>query len=207
MLSKPAWSSLALFLGVVPAVSLAQTKPSITLDEYLNTTEITAARLSPDGASAVIATGSPDWKNSAYRHDLWVWTARAGLQPLTHGGSEEDPQWSPDGKWIAFTSDRALAGEDASAEGDSTSESAKAQRIWVISAAGGEALPLYSEKLDTQTFAWSPDSSSIYFSVTQPLTHEQEDTKQDQLGTLAHLSGQEFGEGRIMHCLASARND
>jgi dipeptidyl aminopeptidase/acylaminoacyl peptidase len=180
MHSKSAWISLVLFLGIVPVVSSAQSKPTITLDEYLNTTDVTAARLSPDGASAVIATETPDWKNSVYRHDLWVWTAKAGLLPLTYGGSEEDPQWSPDGKWIAFTSDRALPGEDASAEGDSSSESAKAERIWIISATGGEALPLYSEKLDTHTFAWSPDSSSIYFSVTEPLTHEQEDTKQDQ---------------------------
>jgi dipeptidyl aminopeptidase/acylaminoacyl peptidase len=40
--------------------------------------------------------------------------------------------------------------------------------------AGGEALPLYSEKLDVHTFSWSPDGGSLYYSVTAPLTTEQE---------------------------------
>src|SRR5579863_4827116 len=76
-------------------------KPSITLDEYLNTTDIPSARLSPDGTSAVIETAQPDWKNSVYRHDLWIWSAQSGLRSLTHSAGEEDEEWSPDGKWIA----------------------------------------------------------------------------------------------------------
>src|SRR5579885_3102313 len=70
-------SRLILALGVCAVaarlVAIAQTaKPAITLDEYLNTTDISSARLSPDGSSAVIATDQPDWKNSVYRHDLWI---------------------------------------------------------------------------------------------------------------------------------------
>lgn len=180
MRAKSASSAIGVILGLVSAVSQAESKPTITLDEYLNTTDIISARLSPDGTSAVISTVAPDWKNSVYHHDLWLWTPKAGLQPLTHAGSEDDPQWSPDSKWIALISDRGLLGEDTSGEGDSASDSSKAKRIWLISTAGGEALPLYTEKLDAHTFAWSPDSASIYFSATEPLTHEQEDAKQSQ---------------------------
>src|SRR6476620_9313759 len=104
--SRPA---LALFLCVFPALSQSQSSsPAITLDEYLNTTEISSSTLSPDGSAAVIATEAPDWKANIYRHDLWLWTRAAGLRPLTHSGTEEKPQWSPDGKWIAFISDRPL---------------------------------------------------------------------------------------------------
>jgi dipeptidyl aminopeptidase/acylaminoacyl peptidase len=173
------WFSLAVFLGV-SVLSQSQSKPTITLDEYLNTTDVLSARLSPDGTSAVVSTETPDWKNSIYRHDLWLWTPARGMQSLTHSGSEDDPQWSPDGKWIAFISDRSLPGDEASAEGDSGSDSGKARRLWLISTSGGEALPLYIEKLETHTFAWSSDSASIYFSVTEPLTHDQEDKKQEQ---------------------------
>ena len=49
-------------------------------------------------------------------------------------------------------------------------EAPKSSRIWLISASGGEALPLYSEKLDVHAFAWAPDSSAIYFSAKSPLT-------------------------------------
>ncbi len=204
MHSKSAWSPLALLLGLLPLAAPAQSKPTITLDEYLNTTDILAARLSPDGTSAVISTEAPDWKNSVYHHDLWLWTPKAGLQPLTHAGSEDNPQWSPDGKWIAFISDRALPDEDASAEGDATNESAKGKRIWLIAAAGGEALPLFSEKLDTHTFAWSPDSASIYFSVTEPLTHEQEDTKQDQWQDVIRWREQNRGDVLVNVSIAPA---
>ena len=159
-------------------ISHSQTaKPSITLDEFFNTTEITDARLSPDGSAAVIATETPDWKANNFRHDLWLWTAQAGLVSLTHSGSEENPQWSPDGKWIAFVSDRALSGESANDDGEPSSDADKADRLWVIPVSGGEALPLYREKLDVHTFAWSPDSALLYYAVTTPLTHEQEEAQ------------------------------
>jgi dipeptidyl aminopeptidase/acylaminoacyl peptidase len=158
-------------------VSSAQTpKPPITLDEYLNNTEIKEAHLSPDGSAVVIATESPDWKANNFRHDLWLWTAQAGLRPLTHSGSEENAQWSPDGKWVAFVSDRALSGE-ADDDGEPSSDDSKADRLWLIPVSGGEALPLYREKLDVHAFAWSPDGASIYYAVTTPLTHEQQEAQ------------------------------
>ena len=151
-------------------------KAAITLDEYLNTTEIVATSLAPDASAAVVATETPDWKANDYRRDLWLWTRQGGLKPLTRSGTDQQPQWSPDGKWIAFVSDRAPTG---SSDGDSDSDSSKSSRIWLISASGGEALPLYSEKLDVDAFAWSPDSSSIYFSAKSPLSHDQEDEQKD----------------------------
>jgi dipeptidyl aminopeptidase/acylaminoacyl peptidase len=151
----------------------AQSKPPITLDEFMNTTEISEAHLSPDGASALIATETPDWKANNFRHDLWLWSALAGLRSLTHSGSEESAQWSPDGKWIAFLSDRSLSGEPSGTDSDD----AKADRLWLIPVAGGEALPLYREKLDVHAFAWSADSASLYYAVTLPLTHDQEEAQ------------------------------
>ncbi len=161
--------------AVVPSTAQSA-KPAITLDEFMNTTEITAVRISPDGSAAVIGTEAPDWKNNVFRSDLWLWAAAAGLKPLTHSGSEENPQWSPDGKWVAFVSDRALPNESADADG-TAEDDAKASRVWVIAVGGGEALPLYTEKLDAHGFAWSADGSAIYFSVTAPQTSEEKEAQ------------------------------
>jgi dipeptidyl aminopeptidase/acylaminoacyl peptidase len=192
-------------LWLIPVLSSAQSaKPAITLDEFLNVTEITDSKLSPDGSAAVIATESPDWKNSIYRHDLWLWTAQAGLRPLTHSGSEDNPQWSPDGKWIAFISDRALPGEAAGADGDPESDGAKADRLWVIPVAGGEALPLFSEKLDVHTFAWSQDSTALYYSVTTPLTHDQEEKQKDEWKDVIRWREQHRGDVLVKQALAPA---
>ena len=170
----------ACLCAFAPTVPAQTAKPPITLDEFLSTTEITDARLSPDGSAAVIATETPDWKANNFRHDLWLWTAQSGLRPLTHSGSEENPQWSPDGKWIAFVSDRALSGEAAGDDGEPASETDKADRLWVISVSGGEALPLYREKLDVHAFAWSPDGSSLDYAVTTPLTHDQQEMRKTE---------------------------
>ena len=158
------WLFWRFFACISTLFSQAQShKPTITLDEFLNTTDIVGTSISPDASAAVIATETPDWKTSVNRHDLWLWTAQAGLKPLTHSGTDDQPRWSPDGKWIAFVSERAPQG---SVDGDGEAETTKSSRIWLISAAGGEALPLYSEKLDVHAFAWSQDSSAIYFSAT-----------------------------------------
>jgi dipeptidyl aminopeptidase/acylaminoacyl peptidase len=178
--------------------------PAITLDEFMNTTEITDSKLSPDGTAAVIATEAPDWKASVFRHDLWLWTAQGGLKPLTHSGSEEEAQWSPDGKWIAFISDRALPDEDANAEGDPASDADKADRIWIIPVAGGEALPLFTEKLDVHAFAWSPDGAAIYYSVTAPLTAEQQEEQKDEWKDVTRWREQHRGDLLVKQEVAPA---
>jgi dipeptidyl aminopeptidase/acylaminoacyl peptidase len=181
MYLKNSWLALSLCLCLIAANGPCQSaKPTITLDEYLNTTDISEARLSPDGSSAVIATDAPDWKNSVYRHDLWIWNLQSGLRPLTHSAGEEDPKWSPDGKWIAFLSDRSLPGDDASADPEGASDATKPKRIWIISATGGEPLPLYSEKLEAHAFAWSPDGAAIFFSVQDPLNHDQQEARETE---------------------------
>ena len=202
---KNPWLTLLLSLCLVPANAQAQSaKPTITLDEYLNTTDISGARLSPDGLSAVIATDAPDWKDSVYRHDLWIWNAQSGLRPLTHSAGEEDARWSPDGKWIAFLSDRSLLGDDASADAESASDATKPKRIWIISATGGEPLPLYGEKLDAHAFAWASDSAAIYFSVQEPLGHDQAEARETEWQDVIRWREQNRGDLLLKVGIASA---
>jgi dipeptidyl aminopeptidase/acylaminoacyl peptidase len=205
MYLKNPWLTFSLSLCLVPANAQAQSaKQAITLDEYLNTTDISGARLSPDGSSVVIATDAPDWKNSVYRHDLWIWKEQSGLRPLTHSAGEEDARWSPDGKWIAFLSDRSLLGDDASADTESTSDATKPKRIWIISASGGEPLPLYSEKLDAHAFAWASDSTSIYFSVQEPLGHDQAEARETEWQDVIRWREQNRGDLLLKVGIASA---
>lgn len=172
--------ALAFAISLLPlTLSAQEKKKTITLDEYLNTTEIHAVRISPDGTAAVIETEAPDWKANTYRDDLWIWTAAGGLRPLTHSGSETSVEWSPDGKWIAFISDRSPVVESDD-PGSDDAGTQKSTRLWVISATGGEALPLYAEDLDVHAFAWSPDSSAIYYSVEKPLSDDEQAAQKDE---------------------------
>src|SRR5215472_6684533 len=202
MYPQLSWIVLAVSACLLPVLSLSQTsKPVITLDEYLGTTSIESTSLAPDASAAVIATETPDWKAGIYRHDLWLWTKIEGLKPLTRSATEEKPAWSPDGKWIAFLSDRTPAG---SADSDAETESTKSTRIWLIPASGGEALPLYSEKLDVHAFAWSPDSSAIFFSARAPLTHDQEDAQKDEWKDVVRWREQYRGDVLLKFAVAPA---
>jgi len=163
----------------VPFTASAQTpgKPPITLDEFMNATEITGQRISPDGSAVVISTTASDWQQNRFKQDLWLWTKASGtVNEFTHSGHDWSPQWSPDGKTIAFLSDRALPGGAASGDGDGAAEDSKDEptRVWLISMLGGEPIALYREKFDVHAFAWSSDGAKILLSGTEPLSKDAE---------------------------------
>src|SRR4051794_34428379 len=185
-------SSAALFFA---AISLAETtKPILTIDEFFNSTDFHRASFSPDGSSVVIATNSPDWQHDRFREDLWLWRPQAGkLVSLTQSGHDSDPRWSPDGKYIAFISDRALPGEPEGTE-----------RIWLIEPAGGEAFPLYREKEDAHAFAWSHDGSAIYFAITEPQSKDAKEAFKNEWKDVIRWREQERGDLLLKAVVANA---
>ena len=186
-----------LLAACATACASAQTKPNITLDEFLNASDITAARISPDGTAAVVEITAPDWQNNRFKKDLWLYTAAAGLMPLTHTGHDSSPLFSPDGRSIAFLSDRALPNSDKP-------EKEEPARIWILPVAGGEAYPLYREPLDTHTFAWSHDSQSIILSTRQLLSKDAEDAHKAEWKDVIQYREQERGDVLLSIPLSAA---
>lgn len=179
-----------------------KSKPPITLDEFMNTTDIRSAKLSPDGQAVAISTSSPDWEHDRFRDDLWLWQQKTGATvQLTQSGYDSEPQWSPDGKYIAFMSSRPLEGDDDDAKDDDKDGPA---RVWLISAAGGEAFPVYTEKLDAHAFAWSADGARILFSAQQPLTKAQEDARKKEWKDVIRWREQERGDDLLAISLSDA---
>jgi dipeptidyl aminopeptidase/acylaminoacyl peptidase len=169
-----------LFCTLVTASGLqAQTKAPLTIDDLFSYTDIRSARLAPDGSGAVIETTRADWKRNRFRDDLWLWRkAKGEIVPLTSSGHDNNPEWSPDGKHIAFISDRPLEAADADSDDkESDNKEKEVGRIWIIDPTGGEAVPLYQEPLKVHTFAWTRDSSGILFSAAEPLSKEAEEKK------------------------------
>ncbi len=142
-------------LVVVLTIAFAQAadKPKLTLDEFFNYVEITSVRLSPDGKAVVIATDRADWDENIFRQDLWLYrdggSGSGGLMQFTHSGHDSSPQWSPDGRWIAFVSERS-PGSDRDSHIDNEKSQNKrrgrdkakdgpGRQLYLISAAGGQA--------------------------------------------------------------------
>jgi acylaminoacyl-peptidase len=178
-MSRKLFSALALILFVlIPARSFAQ-KPPLTLDEFFNSVDIQSVELSPDGSAVVIATERADWDHNRWRDDLWLYRVQGAgglLVQLTQSGHDTNPQWSPDGRWIAFLSDRATA--PAGKEGSSTpDDSPKKQvtQLYVIPTVGGEAIALTAGGEEVHAFAWAEDSKSLFFATRSHWSKEQEE--------------------------------
>ena len=111
---------VAIVLGFV-LLSFADGKPKLTLDEFFNSVSYSSVALSPDGNSVVIGTERADWDQQIFRNDLWLYRddGKGGsLIQLTQSGHDIDPKWSPDGRWIAFRSERKASPEKDSDSGD-----------------------------------------------------------------------------------------
>jgi dipeptidyl aminopeptidase/acylaminoacyl peptidase len=211
--------------------SAAGAKPRITLDEFFNFVQYTQAVIAPDGNAVVIGTERGDWKHNRFRKDLWLWRdGGTGLTLLTSSGHDEGAQWSPDGKWIAFLSDRPLVEKDVEDEteqqvpaeekptpkpkpepkgraGEADDESKPVAHVYVISLAGGEAIPVTRGMEEVHALAWAPDSKSIYFATRTPWSKARRDTYKREWKDTVRYREQERGDviARISMADAIAR--
>jgi len=191
-----------LLLSLVSASILAHAqtaKPKLTLDEFFNSVSFPAVKVSPDGNSVVIATEKADWDQQIFRKELWLYrTAGGSLTQLTQSGHDSAPQWSPDGQWIAFLSERKVAdAKDADAgdgkDKDKDKEKDVAQ-LFLISPSGGEAFAITSGEDEVHAFAWSRDSKAIAFATRQPWTKQQNDDHKKDWKDVIRYRGDERGD-------------
>jgi dipeptidyl aminopeptidase/acylaminoacyl peptidase len=147
------------------AAAAQTTRPPMTLDEFFDAVEIHSVRTSPDGHAVAIETVRADWDADRFRNDLWLYRdeGRGSLVQLTRSGHDRDPEWSPDGKWIAFLSDR-----------DGAEKSEKPDQVWAIAMSGGDPFAVTHGEEKVHAFAWSADSGQIYFATRTSWGKEKE---------------------------------
>ncbi|HKW61469.1 MAG TPA: S9 family peptidase [Candidatus Acidoferrum sp.] len=178
---KVSLAGLAMVFGGVFAVSVlaqeavkpAQTASSTvpTIDQSLEWQSAFNPKISPDGKRVVYEVQKTNWEENAWERNLWVGDVASGeTHALTTAKkSSTNPAWSPDGKWVAFLSDRPgqIAG---TAEGK--------RQLYVISVDGGEAQQVTKVENDVSDFEWAPDSKRIAFSMSDPESKAMKDRKE-----------------------------
>ena len=103
-LRRNATFTLVLAFAVAPALRGAMP----TLDQLLSLESVSRPTPSPDGRFVCYDVTETDWKENAYVSHLWLADTQTGRSfPLTRGRKSSDgAQWSPDGRWIAFLTER-----------------------------------------------------------------------------------------------------
>jgi len=151
-----------------------------TIDQSLEWKAAFNPKISPDGMRVVYEIQKTNWEENAFERNLWIADIPASeSHALTSAKkSSTNAAWSPDGKWIAFLSDRP---------GQITGTPDGKKQLYVISADGGEAQQLTKVENDVNALEWAPDSKRIAFSMTDPEPKALKDRKE------------KYGEYSVVH--------
>jgi dipeptidyl aminopeptidase/acylaminoacyl peptidase len=131
-------------------------------DDIFELTGVSDPRASPDGSTIAYVVWSLDRNENENRSAIWLAAADGSSPPRRFtSGSKRDtaPRWSPDGRYLAFTSSR---------EGDHA-------QLYTIAVGGGEPRKLTDLKEDVTAPAWSPNGERIAFAVRAPDPASEED--------------------------------
>jgi len=152
---------------------------SITIEDLYNIKFLSRPRISPDGQRVAFVVTTIDERKQEYRSSIWVAPTGGGEAKRFTGGtaSAHSPCWSPDGRWLAFVTDRE-GEEKLTSKEDQKKQGKGKPQIWLIPGDGGEAHQLTFMPHGTSNPVWSPDSQRLVFSTAVgPLDEETDDGK------------------------------
>lgn len=134
-------------------------------------TGVSDPRIGPDGRVAYVVWKA-DRETNDYLSSLWIYEAGSHRRLTDPKKKAGVPRWSPDGRSLAFTSNRDT----------------ERMQLFVLPMEGGEPLRLTDMKGDVTDVTWAPDSSTICFACREPdPAYEQEDDRKREPRRITRL--------------------
>ena len=157
-----------LFLLSISLISFSLSSQDVwSPEESMKIKSISQTDISNDGKYVAYVVREPimEDKKSEYLSQIWVSNVdtKENIQYTFNLKSSSSPEFSPDGKMIAFLS--ARSGKN---------------QIWIINTNGGEAKKLTSEKKGVNSIKWSPDGKVISFLKSDDDTEEEKKSKENK---------------------------
>lgn len=170
-------TTIFFFVGDLPAQNLKTTDlypirqqtHTITPEDVLSIRELYEVKLSPNGkqiAFVVNEPNDPKKPREPRTSNIWVVATdgRESPRALIPGlKNASTPRWSPDGRALAFLSDRA----------DAESEAGNSNQIYLLRDGEKKAVRLTSVPGGVEQYEWSPDSKVIAFTARDQPTVEE----------------------------------
>ncbi|HEV2315021.1 MAG TPA: S9 family peptidase [Candidatus Acidoferrales bacterium] len=134
----------------------------LTPEQALNLHRISDLRFSPDGARLAFTVSEPPKAANNSQHIWMMDVATRQVRQYTFSEkTDNSPRWSPDGKFLAFLSNRD-----------------EFRQIYLMPSDGGDAYAITEGKRNIGSFEWSPDGKQIAFvAPDEPTAAEQKKEK------------------------------
>lgn len=162
---------------------MAEETRRVTAEDVVAVRDVNQPHLSPDGTRVVFCVAYQDLEENKTFSHLWLLDLKRGeVRQFTYGKHRDStPRWSPDGRWIAFLSNRG---------------NEKEQHLWVIPADGGEARRVTDKPvLRVIDFDWAPDGRHLVFTAKARRPDEPEKEEEILWREVRRLIWKMDGEG------------
>ncbi len=136
-----------LLLLTLACLAFAQRR-GVTAEDYFAFESVNDPHISPDGKWVAYTVTTIDQKANRRTSRIWIAALDGSHPAVPYSGesiSSNSARWSPDGRFVAFLSNRDAQGGRP--------------QIWVLSRNGGEARRVTSLENGASNFEWSPDST------------------------------------------------
>ncbi len=150
---------LSLLLLLIVFTPIYAERRGMDPEDVLGIKGISDLKLSPDGKKALFTVRECNLKDNEYNTDIWLLQIEDGsILKITQSPKQDNtPRWSPDGRMIAFISNR---------DGKN--------QIYLMRTDIGEPWKLTDSPTGVESFEWAPDSKYIVYSMKDPRTEEEE---------------------------------
>ncbi|HLE22345.1 MAG TPA: S9 family peptidase, partial [Vicinamibacteria bacterium] len=139
---------------------------ALTIDDYFRFRNVSDPQISPDSLWIAYSVETANLEEDDTETRIWMVPA-AGGEPIpmtSEGSSASRPRWSPDGRYLAFLSDR----------------NDQETQVWTLFRQGGDPVQRTEVVQGVSSFDWSPDGRRMVLVIKDASPEELEESDDDE---------------------------